>query len=85
MRRSDEPPIPADRRYLVNRFEERITTAAKRSAALSGAWQKCRWWAPQQPSQAATLSGRMAISGQAQMTASGQIHLSADTKLWAFL
>jgi hypothetical protein len=36
------PPRTADRRYPVNRLEERITTAAKRSSALSDAWQKCR-------------------------------------------
>ena len=34
--------IAAARRYPVNRLEERITTAAKRSSALSDAWQKCR-------------------------------------------
>ena len=36
----------AARRYLVNRFEERITTAAKRSSALSGAWHRCRSMLP---------------------------------------
>ncbi len=54
--------------------------AAKRSPAPSGAWHRCRLWAPQQPGRATTLSGQEAISGQVQVAASGQIHLFADSR-----
>ena len=46
LRSAPRNALTADGRYPVNRFEERMTTAAKRSSALSGVLQRCRSMLP---------------------------------------
>ena len=60
------PIRTAARRYPVNRFEERVATAAKRSSALSGAWQKCcagRGRAHESPTRTGPLVGTVSAPG----------------------
>lgn len=59
------------------RFEERVTTAAKRSSALSGAWHRCRYVALANVRSPIIDSGRIAVIGYSFVVTGGRNPMSA--------